>query len=70
MFRGAGWNVIKVIWGSRLGRAARRDDDGVLRQQDGRDVDGEYQRYAVEDGAYIREHFFGPIPRCASWSST
>ncbi len=63
IFRGAGWNVIKVIWGSRWDELLARDVDGVLLAKMNATVDGEYQRYAVEDGAYIREHFFGPDPR-------
>jgi pyruvate dehydrogenase E1 component len=63
VFRGAGWNVIKVIWGGRWDELLHRDVDGVLLNKMGETVDGEYQRFAVEDGAYIREHFFGPDPR-------
>ncbi len=63
VFRGAGWNVIKVIWGSRWDELLHRDVDGVLLHKMNITVDGEYQRFAVEDGAYIREHFFGPDPR-------
>jgi pyruvate dehydrogenase E1 component len=63
VFRGAGWNVIKVIWGSKWDELLARDVDGVLLNKMGTTVDGEYQRYAVESGAYIREHFFGPDPR-------
>ena len=63
VFRGAGWNVIKVIWGTRWDELLHRDVDGVLLNKMTQTVDGEYQRYAVEDGAYIREHFFGPDPR-------
>ncbi len=63
VFRGAGWNVIKVIWGSRWDELLQRDVDGVLLNKMNTTVDGEFQRYAVEDGAYIREHFFGPDPR-------
>ena len=62
-FRGAGWNVIKVVWGSKWDDLLARDVDGVLLNKMNSVVDGEYQRYAVEDGAYIREHFFGPDPR-------
>ncbi len=62
-FRGAGWNVIKVVWGSKWDDLLARDVDGVLLNKMNTVVDGEYQRYAVEDGAYIREHFFGPDPR-------
>ncbi len=63
VFRGAGWNVIKVIWGSKWDELLQRDVDGVLVNKMNSTVDGEYQRYATESGAYIREHFFGPDPR-------
>ncbi len=63
VFRGAGWNVIKVVWGGKWDELLHRDVDGVLLNKMSTTVDGEYQRYAVEDGAYIREHFFGPDPR-------
>ncbi len=63
IFRGAGWNVIKVIWGSGWDELLARDVDGVLLHRMDSTVDGEFQRYAVESGAYIREHFFGPDPR-------
>jgi pyruvate dehydrogenase E1 component len=63
MFRGAGWNVIKVIWGAKWDELLTRDVDGVLLNKMNTTVDGEFQRYAVESGAYIREHFFGPDPR-------
>ncbi len=63
VFRGAGWNVIKVIWGSRWDELLARDVDGVLLNKMNTVVDGEFQRYATESGAYIREHFFGPDPR-------
>jgi pyruvate dehydrogenase E1 component len=63
VFRGAGWNVIKVIWGSRWDDLLARDVDGVLLDRMNTTVDGEFQKYATESGAYIREHFFGPDPR-------
>ncbi len=63
VFRGAGWNVIKVVWGGRWDELLRRDVDGVLLDKMNSTVDGEFQRYAVETGAYIRENFFGPDPR-------
>ncbi len=63
IFRGAGWNVIKVVWGSRWDELLARDVDGVLLNRMNETVDGEFQRYAVESGDYIREHFFGPDPR-------
>ncbi|MDA8197430.1 MAG: pyruvate dehydrogenase (acetyl-transferring), homodimeric type [Actinomycetota bacterium] len=61
--RGAGWNVIKVIWGSAWDELLARDVDGVLLNKMNSTCDGEYQKLATEDGAYIREHFFGPDPR-------
>ena len=63
LYRGAGWNVIKVIWGSRWDDLLARDIDGVLLDKMNNTVDGEFQKYATESGAYIREHFFGPDPR-------
>ncbi|HEX2041870.1 MAG TPA: pyruvate dehydrogenase (acetyl-transferring), homodimeric type, partial [Acidimicrobiales bacterium] len=63
VFRGAGWNVIKVIWGSKWDDLLARDVDGVLLNKMNTTLDGEYQKYSVESGAYIREHFFGPDPR-------
>jgi pyruvate dehydrogenase E1 component len=63
VFRGAGWNVIKVIWGSRWDALLARDVDGVLLDRMNTTLDGEYQKLSVESGAYIREHFFGPDPR-------
>jgi pyruvate dehydrogenase E1 component len=62
-FRGAGWNVIKVIWGSKWDELLAQDVDGVLLDKMNDTVDGEFQRYATESGAYIRDHFFGPDPR-------
>ena len=63
IFRGAGWNVIKVVWGRGWDELLARDVDGVLVNKMNSTVDGEFQKYAVESGAYIREHFFGPDPR-------
>src|SRR3546814_2503982 len=63
IFRGAGWNVIKVVWGSKWDELLAQDRDGVLLNKMNSTVDGEFQRYAVESGAYAREHFFGPDPR-------
>ncbi|NNF54722.1 MAG: pyruvate dehydrogenase (acetyl-transferring), homodimeric type [Acidimicrobiales bacterium] len=63
VFRGAGWNVIKVIHGSRWDELLLKDVDGVLLHKMNTTVDGEFQRYAVEGGAFIREKFFGPDPR-------
>jgi pyruvate dehydrogenase E1 component len=63
IFRGAGWNVVKAIWGSDWDPLLAADHDGILAQRMGEVVDGQYQKYAVEDGAYMREHFFGTDPR-------
>jgi len=63
VFRGAGWNVIKVIWGSKWDNLLAQDKDGVLLNKMNTTVDGEFQRYTVEDGNFIRENFFGPDPR-------
>ena len=62
-FRGAGWNVIKVLWGSDWDPLLERDTDGLLVRRMGEVVDGEYQKYTVMPGSYIREHFFGVDPR-------
>ena len=62
-FRGAGWNVIKVIWGSKWDDLLAQDKDGALLNRMNSTVDGEFQRYAVESGAYIRDNFFGPDER-------
>jgi pyruvate dehydrogenase E1 component len=59
VFRGAGWNVIKVIWGSNWDRLIAKDQSGLLRRRMDEAVDGDYQAYAAGDGALIREHFFG-----------
>ena len=63
VFRGAGWNVIKVIWGSGWDKLLERDHEGALIKVMSSTVDGEYQRYKTEDGSYVREHFFGKDPR-------
>jgi pyruvate dehydrogenase E1 component len=63
VFRGAGWNVIKVIWGSGWQRLFEKDQDGLLIQRMSQLVDGEYQLYSGRDGAYMREHFFGQDPQ-------
>jgi pyruvate dehydrogenase E1 component len=63
IFRGAGWNVIKVIWDRKWDQLLAKDVDGVLVNKMDTTVDGEFQKYATESGAYIREHFFGPDPR-------
>ena len=63
VFRGAGWNVIKVIWGSKWDELLAKDKDGALLNKMNTTVDGEFQRYSVESGEYIRDNFFGPDPR-------
>src|SRR4249919_428538 len=62
IFRGAGWNVIKVIWGRGWDDLLARDVDGVLVNQMNSTPDGQFQTYSVESGDYIREHFFGKYP--------
>jgi pyruvate dehydrogenase E1 component len=61
-FRGAGWSVIKVIWGGDWDELLRRDSTGLLEKRMGEVVDGEYQTYISRDGAYIRKNFFGRYP--------
>jgi len=63
VFRGAGWNVIKVLWGSDWDDLLARDAEGLLAKRMSEVLDGEYQRYVVEDGAYLRKHFWGADPR-------
>ena len=62
-FRGAGWNVIKVVWGRDWDPLLAADGDGVLVNKMNTTPDGQFQTYSVESGAYIREHFFGDDPR-------
>ena len=62
IFRGAGWNVIKVVWGDDWDALLARDRSGLLVQRMTEVIDGQYQKYTVESGAYIREHFFGTHP--------
>ncbi|MFM0659283.1 pyruvate dehydrogenase (acetyl-transferring), homodimeric type [Paraburkholderia sediminicola] len=61
-FRAAGWNVIKVIWGSGWDTLLQRDHTGLLRQRMMECVDGDYQTFKSQNGAYVREHFFGKCP--------
>ncbi len=63
IFRGAGWNVIKVIWGSDWDPLLAQDNEGLLVRRMGDVVDGWYQKYTVEGGAFTRQHFFGADPR-------
>ncbi len=62
VFTGAGWNVIKAIWGSGWDELLAADQNGLLAERMNEVVDGEFQKYAVESGQYIREHFFGTSP--------
>ena len=61
-FRGSGWNVIKVLWGSYWDPLFAMDKKGLLQQRMMECVDGDYQNYKSKDGAYVREHFFGKYP--------
>ena len=61
-FRGAGWNVIKVIWGTDWDPLIAHDKDGLLLKRMEEAVDGEYQKFKSRDGAYVRENFFGKYP--------
>jgi len=63
VFRGAGWNVIKVMWGREWDPLLEADAEGLLVDKMNVTVDGQFQKYRVETGAYIRDHFFGPDPR-------
>jgi pyruvate dehydrogenase E1 component len=63
LFLGAGWNVIKVIWGSDWDPLLEKDQDGILVQRMTEVIDGEYQKYVVAGGKYTRDHFFGKDPR-------
>lgn len=65
VFRGAGWSVIKVIWGRRWDPLLERDQDGLLQQRMDECIDGEYQSYKAKDGAFVREKFFGAYPELA-----
>ena len=62
LYRAAGWNVIKVIWGGGWDELLAKDKSGLLRQRMMECVDGEYQTYKSQNGAYVREHFFGKYP--------
>lgn len=62
LFRGAGWNVIKVIWGGRWDNLFALDKTGLMLKRMEECVDGDYQAYKAHDGAYVREHFFGQYP--------
>src|SRR5262245_23947139 len=66
MFRGAGWNVIKVLWGSGWDRLLAKDASGMLRKRMQECVDGEYQDFKSKNGAYVRQQFFGKYPETAA----
>lgn len=72
LYAGAGWNVIKLVWGGDWDALLRRDPDGVLAGTFSHTVDGQFQTFAANDGAYNRQHFFGQDPRLsalvADWS--
>ena len=70
VFRGAGWNVIKVIWGSGWDPLLAADKSGLLLQRMEECVDGEYQDFKSKNGAYVREHFFGKYRSCWTWYGT
>jgi len=70
IFRGAGWNVIKVIWGGDWDPLLEKDKDGWLADRMGEIVDGQYQKYTVESGKYIREHFFKNDPKLMAMART
>lgn len=66
VFRGAGWNVLKVIWGSSWDPLLEHDQGGILLKRMQEAVDGDYQAYKANDGAYVRKHFFGKYPELAA----
>lgn len=70
LFHGAGWNVVKVIWGSNWDSLLAQDSSGKLLQLMGETVDGDYQTFKSKDGAYVREHFFGKYPETAALVAT
>jgi pyruvate dehydrogenase E1 component len=65
-FKGAGWNVIKVIWGRGWDKLLAEDTDGLLQKRMSECLDGDYQNYKAKGGAYTREHFFGKYPELAA----
>src|SRR5262249_30231510 len=68
-FRGAGWNVIKVIWNKDWDPLFAKDKSGLIVKRMNEVVDGEFMKYAVEPGSYMREHFFGKYPELAELAS-
>ena len=69
-FRGAGWNVIKLVWGGDWDKLFARDKTGILLKRMEEAVDGEYQSYKAKGGEYIRRSSSASIPSCWSWSPT
>ncbi|MFT6349036.1 MAG: pyruvate dehydrogenase E1 component [Psychromonas sp.] len=70
LFHGAGWNVVKVIWGGNWDSLLAQDSSGKLLQLMEETVDGDYQTFKSKDGAYVREHFFGKYPETAALVAT
>ncbi|HDV5395805.1 TPA: pyruvate dehydrogenase (acetyl-transferring), homodimeric type [Vibrio cholerae] len=66
LFRGAGWNIVKVIWGNGWDKLLAKDTTGKLLQLMNETIDGDYQTFKAKDGAYVREHFFGKYPETAA----
>lgn len=66
LFRGAGWNVVKVIWGNGWDKLLAKDTTGKLLQLMNETIDGDYQTFKAKDGAYVRKHFFGKYPETAA----
>ncbi|TNY86620.1 pyruvate dehydrogenase (acetyl-transferring), homodimeric type, partial [Vibrio parahaemolyticus] len=66
LFKGAGWNVVKVIWGNNWDSLLAKDTTGKLLQLMNETIDGDYQTFKAKDGAYVREHFFGKYPETAA----
>ncbi|MBV7297896.1 pyruvate dehydrogenase (acetyl-transferring), homodimeric type [Enterovibrio paralichthyis] len=66
LFKGAGWNVVKVVWGSGWDKLLAKDTSGKLLQLMNETVDGDYQTFKAKDGAYVRKHFFGKYPETAA----
>ncbi len=70
LFRGAGWNVVKVIWGNGWDKLLAKDTTGKLLQLMNETIDGDYQTFKAKDGAYVREHFFCKYQRLQHWLLT
>lgn len=70
VFRGAGWRVIKVIWGDHWDSLLAQDESGALKQRMEEVLDGEYQLYTARDGAFVRKEFFGKYPSLKRWQNS